>query len=147
MGINHFRLPVKATRFLKANPITGKVYNSYNWGGYLIWELYPQKQVFIDGRAPAYPSKFIDIASQFRQYPQAFKAIDNIYRFQYLFFPKATSPGILKNIMILRNGYRFTGTRPVHVYISGTTNKTLIIAPNFGTVISRQVSAMRLTSD
>ena len=66
----------------------GYVFNSYNWGGYLIWELYPQKQVFIDGRVPAYPSKFIDMASQFRQYPQTFKAIDDIYQFQYLFFPE-----------------------------------------------------------
>lgn len=87
LGVNHFRLPVKATSFLKANPIPGNVFNSYYWGGYLIWELYPQKQVFIDGRVPAYPSKFIDMASQFRQYPQAFKAIDDIYQFQYLFFP------------------------------------------------------------
>lgn len=89
LGINHFRLPVKATNFLKANPIAGNVYNSYYWGGYLIWELYPQKQVFIDGRVPAYPTKFIDMASQFRQYPQAFKAIDDIYLFQYLFFPNS----------------------------------------------------------
>ncbi len=81
-------MPVKATSFLKANPITGNVYNSYYWGGYLIWELYPQKQVFIDGRVPAYPTEFIDMASQFRQYPQAFKAIDDIYHFQYLFFPE-----------------------------------------------------------
>ncbi|MCK5332155.1 MAG: hypothetical protein KAK01_12140 [Candidatus Marinimicrobia bacterium] len=88
LGINHFRLPVKATSFLKANPIMGNVFNSYNWGGYLIWELYLQKQVFIDGRVPAYPSKFIDMASQFRQYPQTFKAIDDIYQFQYLFFPE-----------------------------------------------------------
>ncbi len=29
-------------------------FNSYNWGGYLIWRLYPQHRVFIDGRADLY---------------------------------------------------------------------------------------------
>ena len=34
----------------------GPLYNDYNWGGYLIWSLYPARKVFIDGRAEIYYS-------------------------------------------------------------------------------------------
>lgn len=44
-------LPLDAVRFLCLNGIGGNLFNSYGWGGYLIWELYPQNRVFIDGRA------------------------------------------------------------------------------------------------
>jgi hypothetical protein len=46
-------LPVGAVEWIKENRPAGRLFNSYNWGGYLIWELreYP---VFIDGRADLY---------------------------------------------------------------------------------------------
>jgi hypothetical protein len=43
-------------------------FNSYNWGGYLIWRLYPQQLVFIDGRADLYGDTL------FRQYLQVARA-------------------------------------------------------------------------
>lgn len=49
--------PVKAVDFLEENGwADGKGYNSYNWGGYLIWRGLP---VFIDGRADVYGDEFI----------------------------------------------------------------------------------------
>jgi hypothetical protein len=39
----------------------GPMYNDYVWGGFLIWKLYPQRRVFIDGRAEVYyPSRAFD---------------------------------------------------------------------------------------
>ncbi|MBN1484008.1 MAG: hypothetical protein JXA37_04745 [Chloroflexia bacterium] len=35
-------------------PQEARLFNSYNMGGYLIWRLYPQQRVFIDGRADLY---------------------------------------------------------------------------------------------
>jgi hypothetical protein len=43
--------PVEAVGFLKANPPPGRLFAPYEWGGYLIWKLYPDQKVFIDGRA------------------------------------------------------------------------------------------------
>jgi hypothetical protein len=34
--------------------------NHYNWGGYFIWRLYPEYQVYIDGRADLYGDAFMD---------------------------------------------------------------------------------------
>jgi hypothetical protein len=43
--------PSDAADFLIQHHIHGRLYNSYIQGGYLIWRLWPQLQVFIDGRA------------------------------------------------------------------------------------------------
>lgn len=45
------KYPCKAIEFVKQKKLTGKMFNHYNWGGYLIWTL-PEYPVFIDGRVP-----------------------------------------------------------------------------------------------
>lgn len=35
----------------------GNIFNEYKWGGYLIFNCYPRKKVFIDGRAEVYKRK------------------------------------------------------------------------------------------
>jgi hypothetical protein len=52
-------LPVEAVQFIRANNLPGPMFNSYNWGGYLIWHLYPDYPVFIDGRTDLYDDEFI----------------------------------------------------------------------------------------
>ncbi|UCG78258.1 MAG: hypothetical protein JSV21_12045 [Nitrospirota bacterium] len=42
--------PADAVEFIKDNNIKGDMFNFYDWGGYLIYGLYPDKKVFIDGR-------------------------------------------------------------------------------------------------
>jgi hypothetical protein len=46
--------PVQAVEYLKANPVKGKLFNAYNFGGYLIWMLYPDYLVYVDGRTDLY---------------------------------------------------------------------------------------------
>jgi hypothetical protein len=46
--------PVDAVRFLRRQPNLGRLLNSFNWGGYLIYTLYPDYQVSIDGRTTVY---------------------------------------------------------------------------------------------
>ncbi len=40
-----------AADFLLKHNITGPIFNTYEYGGYLIWRLWPEHRVFIDGRA------------------------------------------------------------------------------------------------
>ena len=42
--------PEKAISFLHDSGLQGRMFNSYEYGGYLIWRLAPQIKVFIDGR-------------------------------------------------------------------------------------------------
>lgn len=47
-------LPVFAAEFLKSHRPPGRMYNSYNLGAYLLYELGPETKVFIDGRLDVY---------------------------------------------------------------------------------------------
>ncbi len=48
------RYACKAAEFLKKQPEKGVIFNTYEQGGFLIWQL-PEYKVFIDGRMPAWP--------------------------------------------------------------------------------------------
>ena len=43
--------PPQAVAYLEQHPCKGNLFNSYNYGGYLIWKL-PNTPVYIDGRMP-----------------------------------------------------------------------------------------------
>ncbi|MDO9069398.1 MAG: tetratricopeptide repeat protein [Deltaproteobacteria bacterium] len=49
-GLSPVSYPVAATQFLIQNKLPSPIYNFYDWGGYLMWQLYPRYQVFVDGR-------------------------------------------------------------------------------------------------
>jgi len=52
-------LPVDAANWIEANRPTGSMFNSYNWGGYLIWRLWPEYAVYVDGRTDLYDDAFL----------------------------------------------------------------------------------------
>lgn len=43
--------PIVTASFLKGRQLKGNLFNDYGFGGYLIWSLWPDLPVFIDGRA------------------------------------------------------------------------------------------------
>jgi hypothetical protein len=54
----HF--PETAASFTLKNAVPSPIMNHYNWGGYLIWRLYPEYRVYLDGRADLYGDSFLD---------------------------------------------------------------------------------------
>jgi hypothetical protein len=54
----HF--PVGAVAYLAAHPPAGPIFNHYDWGGYLIFKLYPVTRVYIDGRADLYGDRLME---------------------------------------------------------------------------------------
>lgn len=46
--------PKAALDWMETQKIEGNVLNAYEWGGYCAWRWYPQRRVFIDGRAEVY---------------------------------------------------------------------------------------------
>ncbi len=51
-------LPVEAVEYIHQTQPPGRLLNSYNWGGYLLWAL-PEYPVFIDGRTDLYNDEII----------------------------------------------------------------------------------------
>ncbi len=52
--------PFKAAAFMDENHLPAPILNSYDFGGYLIWKLYPRYTVYIDGRADLYGDAFLE---------------------------------------------------------------------------------------
>ncbi|MCL5884784.1 MAG: hypothetical protein M1377_05515 [Deltaproteobacteria bacterium] len=50
VGITEHKFSFKAAEFLRKNPVQGKMFNFFDIGGFLDWQLYPGALTFIDGR-------------------------------------------------------------------------------------------------
>ena len=46
--------PVQAVDWLEANPLPGRIFNYFTWGGYLLYRMWPEQTVFIDGQTDFY---------------------------------------------------------------------------------------------
>jgi hypothetical protein len=51
VGITEHKFSFAAAEFLRKNPIRGNMFNFFDIGGFLDWQLYPRALTFIDGRA------------------------------------------------------------------------------------------------
>lgn len=51
IGMTEHKFSFAAAEFLRKNPIRGNMFNFFDIGGFLDWQLYPQALTFIDGRA------------------------------------------------------------------------------------------------
>ncbi|MCL2002091.1 hypothetical protein FWG76_01660 [Candidatus Saccharibacteria bacterium] len=52
-SLNRTPYPKDAVSYLRENPCAGEIFNDYDVGGYLIWQL-PGQKVYIDGRMPSW---------------------------------------------------------------------------------------------
>ncbi len=46
--------PVQAADWLESHPVQGHMFNDFNWGGYLLYRLWPAQRVFIDSQSDFY---------------------------------------------------------------------------------------------
>ena len=47
--------PVQAVDWIEANPvIEGRMFNEFNWGGYLLYRLWPHHLIFLDSQSDFY---------------------------------------------------------------------------------------------
>lgn len=103
IGIGLSKEVLKAAEFFKQNKIRGPIFNNYDIGGYLIYYLYPQERVFVDNRPEAYPSSFFeDIYIPMQERKEIWKAVDNQYRFNALFFYRHDLTPWAQNFLIQR---------------------------------------------
>ncbi len=59
-NVEREKFPAAAVEWIQQHRPAPNMYNSYGWGGYLIWNLYPHYQVYIDGRADVHGDAFIE---------------------------------------------------------------------------------------
>lgn len=97
--------PQALGRFLDDAALQGNLFNQYGWGGYLLWTLYPEYKLFIDGRNLHGP-EFYDEYLKIREAaigddparPEYQKLLDK-YRIDYVVMPNQTYRGYVQVLM------------------------------------------------
>ncbi len=59
-NVERAKFPTAAVEWIQQSRPAPNLYNSYGWGGYLIWKLYPDYKVYVDGRADVHGDAFIE---------------------------------------------------------------------------------------
>ncbi len=85
LGINTAVLPVVAVSFLMRHGIYGNCFNSYHFGGYLLFRGYPDIRVFIDGRADVYGKHLYADYRKSLVIPSYFEQFEKQYSFDIAF--------------------------------------------------------------
>jgi hypothetical protein len=79
--------PSRAVAFLQQHPPAGSIFNHYDWGGYLIWKLYPSIRVFIDGRADVYAESLLHDFADVYQFKSTGQQILQHWHIQTIIVP------------------------------------------------------------
>jgi hypothetical protein len=82
-------LPIEAVNYLKREQLQGRMLNDYGSGGYLVWELYPQVKVFIDGRAGLYGNDFVKTYFAAAAGGPSWRRLMDEWQFDYALLPVA----------------------------------------------------------
>jgi hypothetical protein len=75
--------PVGAVNYIQRNISEGRIFNSYNWGGYLLWAL-PEYPVFVDGRTDLYSDEIIQDWLTVAQFQAGWEQVLNNWRIDYI---------------------------------------------------------------
>jgi hypothetical protein len=121
-GMQEGRFPVGAVAFIKANKLGGKMFNTMNWGGYLIWQLPGTATVFIDGRILD-PRRLVPYTHILWMTPEG-----------KLFFEQANF-----DLVLVPNGNAFSGERyPIVAYLQNHTGWQVVYQDKAGYLFARR---------
>ncbi len=81
-------IPIKAADFVSNVGISGRMFNTYHFGGYLIYRLYPSQHVFIDGRADMYGERFFNEYKKIINVGSGWKESFEKYKIDYVITEK-----------------------------------------------------------
>jgi len=75
LGVQGAMFPESAVELLASEHIEGNLFNTYIHGGYIIFKLYPQYRVFIDGRYYPYPYEIFKLVYDAMSSPSVFETV------------------------------------------------------------------------
>ena len=100
----------KAAEFFRKENIKGPIFNNYDLGGYLIWELFPGEKVFVDNRPAEYPGSFFsDVYKPMQETAAIFEKVDKEYNFNTVFFYRNDiTPWAMNFLKVIRENPAWT---------------------------------------
>jgi len=101
-----FGLTLQSTNsaaFFKKEKLVGPIFNNYDIGSYLIFELYPQEKIFVDNRPEAYPASFFEeIYKPIQLDEEKWQLYSEEYSFNIIFFTHQESTPWGRSFLIKR---------------------------------------------
>jgi hypothetical protein len=95
-------LPVEAIEWIQQERPQGPMFNSYNWGGYLIWRLWPDYLVFVDGRTDLFGDELL---SQYLEVQFARPGFQKVLDEYGVNFVLTEAQGFTDNFLALDDGW------------------------------------------
>lgn len=86
-GLGKIKGAKDGINFILNNKIPGPLFNNFDIGSALIYHLYPQYQVFVDGRPEAYPADFFQKTYiPMQENEEKWQEVNQQYNFNFIFF-------------------------------------------------------------
>ena len=82
--------PIGAATWVQQNAPAGQLFNDINWGGYLMFRLWPRQRVFIDSQTDFYGEAFVREYAGLLDAPDGWEANLAKYNVAYLVLPPST---------------------------------------------------------
>jgi tetratricopeptide (TPR) repeat protein len=79
-GINYDPIPEGALRYLDRVSVTGRLFNTFHWGGYIVWRDFPRRIPIVDGRGHV-PPGHLDAIQSARLIPSRLNRLQVTYEF------------------------------------------------------------------
>lgn len=84
---NSKEFPVQAVDWLEQHPLPGHMFNSFRWGGYLIYRLWPHELVFMDGQTEFYGKKLTRQHDQILDAQDGWETVVEQYDIKWMIVP------------------------------------------------------------
>ena len=81
LRIGYEQLPEGALKYLDEKGIYGRLFNTFQWGGYITWRDYPKRMTFVDGRG-AISSDLLESLGKARFQPAVLNNLSERYGFE-----------------------------------------------------------------
>ncbi|HKZ37185.1 MAG TPA: hypothetical protein VJ184_06015 [Chryseolinea sp.] len=70
-----------------AHDLSGPIFNNFDIGSYVVYRLYPNEKVFVDGRPEAYPASFFqDVYIPMQENKDIWLQVDKLYNFKTIVY-------------------------------------------------------------
>ena len=90
-----FSYPEEGAEYVRDHYPNARLFNEYGWGGYLIYTLYPNQKVFIDGRADVYGESLMNQHSEVVQLKPNWREVLEQYGVDLLLIEKDSRLSVL----------------------------------------------------
>ena len=81
LRIGYEQLPEGGLKYLDERGINGRLFNTFQWGGYITWRDYPKRMTFVDGRG-AISSDLLESLGKARFQPNVLNNLSERYGFE-----------------------------------------------------------------